>query len=90
VGPIETAGENEVAFVRGSKQNDVHFGTAADGRHLSAVKPSLAGAVITGMQIEDLDKPQLIVKDVNAALIEALNIFAPNLKPVTEGIDPSA
>jgi len=90
VGSIETAGENEVAFVRGSKKNRLYFGTAADGRHLAAVKQSLAGAVIAGRQIEDLDKPQLIVKNVNAALIEALNIFAPKLKPVTEGIDPSA
>jgi len=90
VGPIETASENEVAFIRGSKENPVHFGTAADGRHLAAVKQSIAGAVITGMRIEDLDKPQLIVNNVDAALIEALNILAPNLKPVTEGIDPSA
>ena len=90
VGSIETAGENEVAFIRGSKENPVHFGAAAGGRHISAVKQSLAGAVITSMRIEDLDKPQLIVKNVNAALIEALNILAPNLKPVTEGIDPSA
>ena len=90
VGTIETACETEVAFVRGSKENNVHYGAAVDGRYLAAVKQSLAGAVITGMRIEDLDKPQLIVKDVNAALIEAMNIFAPNLKPLTEGIDPSA
>lgn len=90
VGSIETAGENEVAFIRGSKEKPVHLGAAADGKYLSAVKQSLAGAVITGMRIENLDKPQLIVKNVNAALIEALNIFAPNLKPLAEGIDPSA
>jgi UDP-3-O-[3-hydroxymyristoyl] glucosamine N-acyltransferase len=90
VGTIETAREEEVAFIRGSKGNQVRFGTAADVRHLAAVKESLAGAVITGMRIEDLDKTQLIVTNVNAALIEALNIFAPNLKPLTEGIDPSA
>jgi UDP-3-O-[3-hydroxymyristoyl] glucosamine N-acyltransferase len=63
---------------------------AADVKHLSAVKQSLAGAVITGSRIEDSDKPQLIVKNVNAALIEALKIFAPNLKPATSGIDASA
>jgi UDP-3-O-[3-hydroxymyristoyl] glucosamine N-acyltransferase len=90
VGPIETAGENEVAFIRGSKEKPVHSGTDADEKHLAAVKQSLAGAVITGMRIEDLDKPQLIVKNVNTALIEALNIFAPKLKPLAEGIDPSA
>ncbi|MHC4084510.1 MAG: UDP-3-O-(3-hydroxymyristoyl)glucosamine N-acyltransferase [Planctomycetota bacterium] len=90
VGSIETARENEVAFVRGSKENPVHFGTDAGGKYLSAIKQSLAGAVITGMRIEELDKPQLIVQNVNAALIEALNIFAPKLKPLAEGIDPSA
>ncbi|MHC4112340.1 MAG: UDP-3-O-(3-hydroxymyristoyl)glucosamine N-acyltransferase [Planctomycetota bacterium] len=90
VGSIETAGENEVGFVRGSKGNQVRFRTVADEKHLAAVKQSLAGAVITGMQIEDLDKAQLIVNNVDAALIEALNIFAPNLIPVTEGIDPNA
>ena len=90
VGSIETAGENEVGFVRGSKGTQVRFGTAGDEKHLAAVKQSLAGAVITGIRIEDLDKAQLIVKNVNAALIEALNIFAPNLKPLPEGIDPSA
>jgi UDP-3-O-[3-hydroxymyristoyl] glucosamine N-acyltransferase len=34
--------------------------------------------------------PQLIVKNVNAALIETLSIFAPRLKAPTEGIDPTA
>jgi UDP-3-O-[3-hydroxymyristoyl] glucosamine N-acyltransferase len=90
VGTIETAGGNEVAFIRGSKQNHVHFGNTADQKYLKAARQSKAGAVITGMHFEDLDKPQLIVKDVNAALIEALNIFAPELKPPTEGIDPTA
>ena len=90
VGTIEAAGENEVAFIRDSKLHYVQPGTTADGKYLSAVKQSLAGAVITGRRIENLDKPQLIVKNVNAALIEALNIFAPELKPAAKGIDPSA
>jgi UDP-3-O-[3-hydroxymyristoyl] glucosamine N-acyltransferase len=90
VGTIETAGENEVSFIRGSKQNHVHFGTIADPKHLKAAGQSKTGAVITGMHFEDLDKPQLVVKNVNAALIEALNIFAPELKPPAEGIDPTA
>lgn len=90
VGPIETAGANEVAFIRGAKENPAHSGAAAEGRHLSAVKHSHAGAVITSMRIEELDKPQLIVNNVNEALIEALKIFGPNLKSAAEGIDPSA
>ena len=90
VGTIEAAGENEVAFIRDSIHNYVQPGTTTDGNYLSAVKQSLAGAVITGRRIEDLDKPQLIVKNVNVALIEALNIYAPKLKPAVEGIDPTA
>jgi UDP-3-O-[3-hydroxymyristoyl] glucosamine N-acyltransferase len=90
VGTVEAAGGNEVAFIRDSKLHYVQSGTAADGKYLSAVRQSLAGAVITGRRIDDLDKPQLIVKNVDAALIEALNIFAPELKPVPEGIDPAA
>ncbi len=90
VATIEAAGENEVAFIRDSKLHYEPVGTTADGKFLSAVSQSPAGAVITGRRIDDLDKPQLIVKNVDAALIEALNIFAPELKPAAEGIDPTA
>ena len=90
VGTIEAAGENEVAFIRDSKLHYVKPGTAAEGKYLSAIRQSLAGAVITARRIDDLDKPQLIVENVDASLIEALNIFAPELKPAAEGIDPSA
>jgi len=90
VGTIEAAGENDVAFIRDSKLHYVQPGTNPDEKYLSAVKKSLAGAVITGRRIEDLTMPQLIVKDVNTALIAALNIFAPELKPAAKGIDPSA
>lgn len=90
VGTIEAAGENEVAFIRDTKYNYVRPGITANTRHLSAVKQCLAGAVITGRRIDDLDRPQLIVKNVDAALIEALSIFAPELKPVTKGIDHTA
>jgi UDP-3-O-[3-hydroxymyristoyl] glucosamine N-acyltransferase len=90
VGTIEAAGANEVTFIRNTKLHYVQPGIAADGKYLSAVRQSLAGAVITGRPIDDLDKPQLIVKNVDAALIEALNIFAPELKPAARGIDPAA
>jgi UDP-3-O-[3-hydroxymyristoyl] glucosamine N-acyltransferase len=90
VGTIEASGENEVAFIRDTKYNYVQPGTTARSRHLSAVKQCLAGAVITGRRIDDLDRPQLIVKNVDAALIEALSIFAPELKRAPEGIDHTA
>jgi len=90
VGTIEAAGENEVAFIRDSKHNYVQPGTTAGGKYLSAVKQSRAGAVIVAGHIEGLAKPQLIVTNVDTALIEALNVFAPELKPAAEGIDPTA
>ncbi len=77
VGPVKTAGENEVTFV-------------SDDKHQAALEDSSAGAVIIPKRIEGLDKPQLVVKNVNVALIEVLSIFAPKLKAVTPGIDPTA
>jgi len=77
VGTIETGDENTVTFI-------------TDSRHISALEKSRARAVIVGGRIEGLAKPQLIVENVNAALIEVLNIFAPKLKAVPEGIDLTA
>ncbi len=77
VGPVETADESEVTFI-------------SDDKHKAALEASRAGAVIVSSRLEGLDKPQLVVKNVNAALIEALNIFAPKLKAVTAGINPTA
>jgi len=75
--PIKTAGEKDVTFI-------------ADDKHKTAISHSDAAAVIVSARIEGLDKPQLIVKNVNAALIETLKIFAPKLQAVTEGVDPTA
>jgi UDP-3-O-[3-hydroxymyristoyl] glucosamine N-acyltransferase len=77
VSPVKAAGENEVTFV-------------SDDKHKASLSQSHAGAIIVSARIEGIDKPQLIVKNVNAALIEALRIFAPELKAATEGIDPTA
>jgi UDP-3-O-[3-hydroxymyristoyl] glucosamine N-acyltransferase len=77
VDTVEAAGENNVTFIT----ND---------RHIPRLKKSHAGAVIVGRRIEDVDKPQLVVKNVDAALIETLKIFAPKLKAATEGIDSTA
>ena len=60
VGPVMTAGENEVTFVSSEK-------------HKAALAGSGAGAVIVPECIEGLDKPQLVVANVNAALIKVLN-----------------
>ena len=77
VGSVEAAGENDITFV-------------TDDRYIAALEKSCAGAVIVCRRIEGVAKPQLIVKNVEAALIETLNIFAPELKAVAEGIDPTA
>ncbi len=77
VGPLEAAGTGAVSFVSG-------------GRHLKLVGKSGAGAVIVASAVKEAGMPQLLVKDVNAALIEALKIFAPKLKGPEAGIDPSA
>ena len=77
VAPVKTAGESEVTFV-------------SDDKHKASLSQSDAGAVIVSARIEGIDKPQLIVKNVDAALIEALRIFAPILKAAPEGIDPTA
>ncbi|UCE99085.1 MAG: UDP-3-O-(3-hydroxymyristoyl)glucosamine N-acyltransferase [Planctomycetota bacterium] len=77
VAPMGTAGKSEVTFV-------------ADNKHMAALESSRAGAVIVAERVEGLSRPQLIVKNVDTALIEALNIFAPKLKPPPEGIDPTA
>jgi UDP-3-O-[3-hydroxymyristoyl] glucosamine N-acyltransferase len=65
VGAVEAAGENDVTFITNDK-------------HIPQLKKSRAGAVIVGRRIEDLVKPQLVVKNVDAALIEVLSIKGRN------------
>jgi UDP-3-O-[3-hydroxymyristoyl] glucosamine N-acyltransferase len=75
--PVKTAQASEVTFV-------------SDDKHKASLSQSNAGAVIVSTRIEGMDKPQLIVKNVNAALIETLRIFAPPLKAAIKGIDSTA
>ncbi len=77
VGPVDAAGAGDVTFLTNDK-------------HRAGMENSGAGAVILTERLDGLNKPQLIVKDVNAALIEVLTIFAPKLKSAPEGIDPTA
>jgi UDP-3-O-[3-hydroxymyristoyl] glucosamine N-acyltransferase len=77
VGPVDTATENIVTFVTGDKHKD-------------ALKKSHAGAVIISKAISSLEMPQLIVKNVNKALISTMDIFAPELKAPIAGIDSTA
>ncbi len=75
--PVETAGAGDVTFV-------------TDARYAAAAARSGAAAIIVAKPIEGLPKPQLVVKDVNAALITTLTLFAPEPRPVIAGVDPSA
>ncbi len=65
---------------------DVTFVTEA--KYAAAAGNSAAAAVIVAQPIDGLAKPQLVVKDVNAALIETLNMFAPAAPPVVRGGGP--
>jgi UDP-3-O-[3-hydroxymyristoyl] glucosamine N-acyltransferase len=75
--PADVAGAGDVTFV-------------ADAKYEATALQSGATAVIVGRPIEGLARPQLLVEDVNAALIQALAQFAPEQKPPVEGVDPSA
>jgi len=77
VAPVEAASGSDVTFI-------------IDERHVSALKSSEAGAVIVSRHLSGVTPPQLMVKNVDEALIKALNIFAPQLKQPVEGINPSA
>ncbi len=90
VGPIEAAGENQVTFIKDTGRYHSRAETAADAGHAAQLKKSRAGAVIVSRLIKGLPRPQLIVKNVDAALIEVLKIFAPTLKAPVAGIDPTA
>jgi len=77
VGPLESAGEREISFV-------------SDAKHTPKVYRSSAAAFIVGARITGLDRPQLVVGNVEAALIEAMHLFAPRLKGMTAGVDATA
>jgi len=77
VGPVASADQTTLTFL-------------ANDKHLAELKKSRAGAVIIAKAVDGLSQPQLVVGNVNAALIEALKIFAPKLKPPAPGVDPTA
>lgn len=77
VGAVSAAGNKEVTFVSNKK-------------HEAAVSSSKAAAVIVNRHIESLSKPQLVVSNVDAALIEVLKLFAPKLRVPEQAVDPTA
>ena len=77
IGPVAAADERTLTFL-------------ADEKHLADLKKSRCGAAIVNRPVEGFSAAQLIVKNVNAALIEAMKIFAPELKPAKPGVDSTA
>ena len=77
INAINAAGETEVTFI-------------TDEKFLSQLKKSKAAAVIVQQQINEIDIPQLVVKNVNQALIKTLSLFAPEIKKQPAGIHPTA
>lgn len=77
VEPVDAAADSDITFV-------------TDDKHRAALEKSGAGAVLVAKRIEGLRMPQLIVENVEAALIEVLSIFAPRLKAPAEGIAKNA
>ena len=76
VNSLESASETEVCFV-------------SSARHIDSLAASKARAVIVSEKVDGINITQLLVSDVDVALIKALNLFAPKLT-VTGGVHPSA
>ena len=76
VNAIECAGTDDVCFV-------------TLPRHARLLADSEAAAVIVSEKLEGVEIVQLVVGNVDAALITALHLFAPKLTPM-EGIHPTA
>jgi UDP-3-O-[3-hydroxymyristoyl] glucosamine N-acyltransferase len=77
VGAIERASGDQVTFVD-------------SGRHAAKLAASCAAAVIVKQPVKDLARPQLVVKDVDLALITALAALAPALSLPAAGVHPTA
>ncbi|MCK5564022.1 MAG: UDP-3-O-(3-hydroxymyristoyl)glucosamine N-acyltransferase [Planctomycetes bacterium] len=73
---LEAAGDSEVAFLSSDK-------------YVSALAKSGAGAVLVANKVDGIETVQLIVEDVNTALIKTLELFAPKLR-VVAGVHPGA
>ncbi len=77
IGPIEVSAQTDITFL-------------SDPKKAGLLLNSKAGAVIVGSEVEGFKGPQLLVKDVNTALIEVLRLFAPKLSKPQAGIDSAA
>jgi UDP-3-O-[3-hydroxymyristoyl] glucosamine N-acyltransferase len=81
----------EITDVKGietATSADLTFLSAAG--HPAALDDCAAAAVIVSAPLQGAKQAQLVVRNVDAALIEALVIFAPPLTPPEPGVHPSA
>jgi UDP-3-O-[3-hydroxymyristoyl] glucosamine N-acyltransferase len=76
VSPLPEAGPDALSF-------------AVDARYFPAARASAAGALLLPSKLPDLDRPQIVVKNLYLALARALRIFFPEPELVP-GISPSA
>jgi UDP-3-O-[3-hydroxymyristoyl] glucosamine N-acyltransferase len=77
IGPVEASCGAGITFV-------------ADDKRFAALAKSKAAAAIVNKLVDGFHGAQLIVKDVNAALIETLKLFAPKLTPAAAGVHQTA
>ncbi len=77
VGPVGAADQTTLTFL-------------ANNKHLAGLKAARAGAVMVAKMVAGVSMPQLVVKNVNTALIEALKIFAPKLQAPSPGVHSTA
>ncbi|MHC4645770.1 MAG: hypothetical protein ACYTBJ_09705, partial [Planctomycetota bacterium] len=90
VHPVEGAGESDVTFVSNTRSCGRLRQALTDAGDICGLANSRAGAVIVAGRIEKMGRPQLVVRDVDTALVEVLSLFAPKLKAWPAGIDPMA
>ncbi len=76
INTIQDAGPDEVCFLSSSK-------------FAKRLEETKAAAVMTGAKVDGFDRPQLVVDNVDRALIAIMQMFAPPLKSF-EGIHPTA
>ena len=83
-GQRDITGVNTIADASGS---ELCFLTSA--KHAKTLGQSATAGVLVDKPVDDCDMVQLVVANVNAALIAALELFAPELT-ATEGVHPTA
>lgn len=70
--------------------NETKLAYLENVKNLNKLEKSNAAAVIVATKIDNFSRPQLVVKNVQAAVIDVLTLFAPKLTPPTTGIHHSA